>query len=133
MTNQITLIEELSGLEILEKRIRELEPEKSYLMATAIAKMAEKVKSDSKDDFTAYYDKFKELPAGFSCKESERVSYAFEEDELWNQYSGLIKAREEEIKAACKAQDKNQTYADKNGEVVNPVTRKYQHIYSVTR
>lgn len=130
---ELTLQNQLSGLEALEQQILSLDTYKAYLMAQQIEKMAKNIKQTTKAGFEIYFDEFKDLPLGFECKISNRSTYNFAEDQMWSNLKALLDAREEEIKMACKMQDKNQIFSDKNGEVVNPVTRQFSEIYSVSR
>ena len=130
---ELTLQNQLSGLEALEQQILALDTYKAYLMAQQLEKMAKNIKQTTKAGFELYFDEFKDLPLGFECKISNRSTYNFSEDQMWSNLKALLDAREEEIKMACKMQDKNQIFSDKNGEVVNPVTRTFTEIYSVSR
>lgn len=130
---ELTLQNQLSGLEALEQQILALDTYKAYLMAQQLEKMAKNIKQTTKAGFELYFDEFKDLPLGFECKISNRTTYNFAEDQMWSNLKALLDAREEEIKMACKMQDKNQIFSDKNGEVVNPVTRTFTEIYSVSR
>ena len=130
---ELTLQNQLSGLEALEQQILALDTYKAYLMAQQLEKMAKNIKQTTKAGFELYFDEFKDLPLGFECKISNRTTYNFSEDQMWSNLKALLDAREEEIKMACKMQDKNQIFSDKNGEVVNPVTRTFTEIYSVSR
>lgn len=130
---ELTLQNQLSGLEALEQQILALDTYKAYLMAQQLEKMAKNIKQTTKAGFELYFDEFKDLPLGFECKISNRTTYNFAEDQMWSNLKSLLDAREEEIKMACKMQDKNQIFSDKNGEVVNPVTRTFTEIYSVSR
>ena len=130
---ELTLQNQLSGLEALEKQILALDTYKAYLMAQQLEKMAKNIKQTTKTGFELYFDEFKDLPLGFECKISNRSTYNFSEDQMWSNLKALLDAREEEIKMACKMKDKNQIFSDKNGEVVEPVTRTFTEIYSVSR
>jgi len=130
---ELELQNQLSGLEALKLQILELDTYKAYLMAQQLEKMAKDIKQTTKTGFELYFDEFKDLPLGFQCKISNRTTYNFAEDQTWSNYKALLDAREEEIKMACKMQDKNQVFSDKNGEVVEPVTRTFSEIYSVSR
>ena len=130
---ELTLQNQLSGLEALEQQILSLDTYKAYLMAQQLEKMAKSIKQTTKAGFEIYFDEFKDLPLGFECKISQRATYNFAEDQMWSNLKALLDAREEEIKMACKMQDKNQIFSDKNGEIVNPVTRTFSEIYSVSR
>ena len=59
MTNIVPFIQQVQGIDLLETKIRSLaeeNPEKAYLLAHAIAKLADTLKKDYYEDFKRYFD-----------------------------------------------------------------------------
>lgn len=100
----VPFVEQLDSISVLENGLRALaeeSPEKAYILAVAIDKVASEAKKENSEAFKKFFDAQKELPGGFSCtvRQGGKV-YAFEEDTVWSQIKATLDAREAVLKAA---------------------------------
>lgn len=123
----------MTWAEKLESQIRELaesEPHKAFLIAFRLKKIAEILEKEYKDTAVNYWQENKELPAGFTCKETSRKSYDFEQDARWQALNAEIKAREKVLKESAEVK---QDYFDGFGELVPKVRVKQSAVYSFSQ
>lgn len=128
-----SFIEAKNSLNTIEEALLSQEPHKAYILANALAKIGKKVQDKFKDDFEKYWNNNKNLPGGFDARESNRVSYAFEEDPEWAMLDAQKSEREQKLKNAWILSDKGQTYSDANWEIIPLVKRTFTPIISLTQ
>ena len=135
----IPFVQQLDSIAVLENGLRALgeeSPEKAYLLAIAIDKVASNAKKEHSEAFKKFYDSQKELPGGFSCtvRQGGKV-YAFEENPEWAELKAKMDALEEKLKLASDLKLKGATYVDTDtGEIVDGVNVSWKATsYAVTR
>lgn len=125
----ITFADELG--KNLEAMIDE-EPQKVYVFANVLSKALESAQKKAKDGFVRFYESQGEVP-GFDVRETNRTTYDFSTDEQWAELSARLKAREEELKDATKADLEGKTLSDENGNRIEPVKASYSKAYALVR
>lgn len=123
----------MTGAESLENQIKALaesEPHKAFLISFKLKKIAENLEKQYKDSAVDYWQKNKELPAGFVCKETNRKTYDFSQDPKWQLLKSHLDAREKVLKESAEVK---QDYFDIDGEIVPKVPVKNSAIYSFSQ
>lgn len=123
-----------TGIDSFKAQIIELwneRPEQAYLLWNQLKKMWDDISKTFSDKFKSYYDTNKELPGWFTCKVTNRKSYAFEENEEWRNAKARLDFIEEQVK---KSTDSWVEFANpESGLWIKPVMIKTTEIYSVSR
>ena len=124
----------ISGAENLKAQIVALaengEPHKAFLISHALWKISDDLKKSYQPNAIAYWQENKELPGGYSCKESNRSSYAYEQDPQWQLLKAHLDAREELLKASA---DTTIEFYDPLGEIVPKVQKKSSAVFSFSQ
>lgn len=100
----VPFVEQLDSITVLANGLRALaeeSPEKAYLLAVAIDKVASEAKKENAEAFKKFFDAQRELPGGFSCtvRQGGKV-YAFDENPEWAELKAKMDALEEKLKLA---------------------------------
>jgi len=114
----------MSGAESLKAQIVSLadngEWYKAFLVSHALSKIADWLKKEYQPLAVEYWNTNKELPAGYSMKESSSgKKYAYEQDATWQLLKAHLEAREALLK---KSADSSADLFDENGAIVPKVT-----------
>lgn len=124
----------MTGAENLKSQIIALadqgEGYKAFLISHSLGKIADSLKKDYQQSAIDYWQENKELPAGYTCKESNRKSYDFAMDPQWQILKASLEAREHILKQSA---DTDKEVYDGNGELVPKVARKESAIYSFSQ
>lgn len=128
MSNLITLGKTLE--EQVETAIAQGDGVNVFLFFQYFEKVAKKYKEQTKELAVNYWQENKELPHGFSVKESNRKSYDFAQDPKWQMLKSHLDAREKVLKESAEVK---QDYFDIDGEIVPKVPVKNSAIYSFSQ
>lgn len=121
----------ISWAEQLETQILQLgesEPHKAFLISHKLGKISDTLKKQFQPKAIEFWMENKELPWGYSCKETNRSSYEYSENEEWRQTKARLEFLEEQIK---KATDSGVEFPNpETGLYIKPVTKNSSAIYS---
>lgn len=101
-----------------------------FLFFQMLEKVAKKYTKQTKELAVDFWLTNKEMPHGFSVKESNRKSYDFAQDPKWQTLKSHLEAREKVLKESAEAK---QDYFDIDGEIVPKVPVKNSAIYSFSQ
>ena len=129
---EISLQDHISSLDMLEGTIKHVwseSPEKAYIMANRLSKLAKSLQDQFKTWFQKYFDEYKELPAGFTCTVAEKKTFDFSVNEKWNKLNEEIKKLEDDLKNATIQWMNGKIIMNDEGEVIEPVKVNFTEVY----
>jgi hypothetical protein len=126
----------MSGADTLESQIvalAESEPHKAFLISLKLAKIADRLKKEYQSSAVDFWHTNKELPAGYTCKESSTgKKFAFTEDTEWQIIKAKLDAREALLERSSTAPAGIYTF-DAGGEAVPKVSVTEGSKYTFTQ